>query len=257
MLNFRNTNTLFIGLLGLIAWVNITEDVSVWSYVVLVFIYSLILFYGCYYICSNFFMRVICSLKTNKKIIAITFDDGPDAVATPQILNILKQYDAPAAFFCIGNRIAGNEAILKQIHEHGHIIGNHSFSHHFWFDLFSSAKMLDDMLLANQAVRQSINLSPQLFRPPYGVINPNLKKAIVKSRMVPIGWSVRSMDTVINDEQKLLNKITRRLNPGAIFLFHDTGKATISVLPLFIEQAKAQGYEIVRLDKMLNLQAYA
>jgi peptidoglycan/xylan/chitin deacetylase (PgdA/CDA1 family) len=65
------------------------------------------------------------------------------------------------------------------------------------------------------------------------------------------------MDTVINDEQKLLSKITRRLNPGSIFLFHDTGKATISVLPLFIEQAKAQGYEIVRLDKMLNLQAYA
>jgi peptidoglycan/xylan/chitin deacetylase (PgdA/CDA1 family) len=75
--------------------------------------------------------------------------------------------------------------------------------------------------------------------------------------MVPIGWSVRSMDTVINDGQKLLNKITRRLNPGAIFLFHDTGAATISVLPLFIKQAKAQGYEIVRLDKMLNLQAYA
>ena len=75
--------------------------------------------------------------------------------------------------------------------------------------------------------------------------------------MEPIGWSVRSMDTVINNPQKLLNKITRRLNPGAIFLFHDTGVATISVLPLFIEHAKAQGYEIVRLDKMLNLQAYA
>ena len=210
MLNFRNTNTLFIGLLGLIAWVHITEGVSVWSYVVLVIIYSLILFYGCYYIGFNFFMRVICSLKTNKKIIAITFDDGPDAVATPQILDILKQNHAPAAFFCIGNRIAGNEAILKQIHEQGHIIGNHSFSHHFWFDMFSSSKMLDDLLLANQVVRQSINLSPLLFRPPYGVINPNLKKAIVKSRMMPIGWNVRSMDTVINDEQKLLNKITRR-----------------------------------------------
>jgi peptidoglycan/xylan/chitin deacetylase (PgdA/CDA1 family) len=202
-------------------------------------------------------MRVMCSLKTSKKVIAITFDDGPDAVATPQILSILKQHNVPAIFFCIGNRIAGNEIILKQIHEQGHIIGNHSFSHHFWFDMFSSAKMLDDMLLANQVVRQGINLSPQLFRPPYGVINPNLKKAIVKSRMVPIGWSMRSMDTVINDEQKLLNKITRRLNPGSIFLFHDTGKATISVLPRFIEQAKAQGYEIVRLDKMLNLQAYA
>jgi peptidoglycan/xylan/chitin deacetylase (PgdA/CDA1 family) len=257
MLNFRNTNILFVGLLGLITWQHITEGVSLWSYLVLIVIYSLILFYGCYYIGSNFFMPVICSLKTSKKVIAITFDDGPDAVATPQIFDILKQNNIPAAFFCIGNRIAGNEAILKQIHEQGHIIGNHSFSHHFWFDLFSSAKMLDDLLQANQVIRQTINLSPQLFRPPYGVINPNLKKAIVKSRMMPIGWSVRSMDTVINDRQKLLNKITRQLNPGAIFLFHDTGAAIISVLPLFIEEAKAQGYEIVRLDKMLNLQAYA
>ncbi|QTE35754.1 polysaccharide deacetylase family protein [Mucilaginibacter gossypii] len=257
MLNFRNTNILFAGLLGLIIWQHISEGVSWWSYPVLIFIYSLILFYGCYYIGSNFFMRVMCSLKTNKKIIAITFDDGPDATATLQILKILKQQNTPAAFFCIGSRIPGNETVLKQIHKQGHIIGNHSFSHHFWFDLFSSAKMLDDMLQASQLVRQTINLSPLLFRPPYGVINPNLKKAILKSRMVPIGWSVRSMDTVINDSQKLLNKITRRLNPGAIFLFHDTGAATISVLPLFIEQAKAQGYEIVRLDKMLNLQAYA
>ncbi|UOE49275.1 polysaccharide deacetylase family protein [Mucilaginibacter sp. SMC90] len=256
MLNFRNTNILFVGLLGLVIWQHITDGVSLWSYLALIVIYSLILFYGCYYIGSNFFMRVVCSLKTSKKVIAITFDDGPNA-ATPQILDILKQHNAQAAFFCIGNRIAGNEATLKRIHEQGHIIGNHSFSHHFWFDLFSSAKMLDDILRANQLIRQTINLSPQLFRPPYGVINPNLKKAIVKSRLVPIGWSVRSMDTVIKDNQKLLSKITRRLNPGAIFLFHDTGAATISVLPLFIEHAKAKGYEIVRLDKMLNLQAYA
>lgn len=257
MLNFRNTNILFGGLLGLIIWQHITEGGSWWSYPILIFIYSLILFYGCYYIGSNFFMRVTCSLKTNKKIIAITFDDGPDATATPQILEILKQQNTPATFFCIGSRIQGNEIFLKQIHEQGHIIGNHSFSHHFWFDLFSSAKMLDDLLQANQLVRQTINLTPLLFRPPYGVINPNLKKAILRSRMTPIGWSVRSMDTVINSPEKLLNKITRRLNPGAIFLFHDTGAATISVLPLFIEQAKAKGYEIVRLDKMLNLQAYA
>lgn len=257
MLNFRNTNILFVGLLGLIAWGHITEGASVWSYIVLIFVYSLILFYGCYYIGSNFFMPVMCSAKTNEKIIALTFDDGPDAVHTPQILNILQEHDVPAAFFCIGNRIAGNEFVLKQIQQQGHNIGNHSFSHHFWFDLFSSAKMFDDIKQANQAIEQATSLSPLLFRPPYGVVNPNLKNAIIKGGFVPIGWSVRSMDTVIKNPQKLLNKVMKQLNPGAIFLFHDTSAATISALPLFIEQVKAQGYEIVRLDKMLNLQAYA
>lgn len=257
MLNFRNTNIVFGCLLVLLVRADLLYGVSLWAYVALAFVYLLILFYGCYYIGSNFFIQVMCSAATDKKIITITFDDGPDSVNTPQILNILQKHHVPAAFFCIGNRMAGNEAVLKQIHEQGHIIGNHSFSHHFWFDLFSSAKMLDDMRLMDQAMKQTTGLTPLLFRPPYGVINPNLKKAVIKGDYVPIGWSVRSMDTVINDPQKLLNKVVSRLNPGAVFLFHDTGTATISVLPLFIEQAKAQGYQIVRLDKMLNLQVYA
>ncbi|WPU98769.1 polysaccharide deacetylase family protein [Mucilaginibacter sp. cycad4] len=257
MLNFRNTNILFGCLLVLLVGAHLLYGIPLRACVVPAFVYLLILFYGCYYIGSNFFIPVMCSGKTNKKIIAITFDDGPNSEHTPQVLNILQKHHVPAAFFCIGNRIAGEEAVLKQIHEQGHIIGNHSFSHHFWFDLFSSAKMLDDMKLMDQAMKQATGLTPLLFRPPYGVINPNLKKAIIKGDYVPIGWSVRSMDTVIHDPQKLLNKVAGRLNPGAVFLFHDTSAATISALPPFIEQVKARGYQIMRLDKMLNLQAYA
>jgi peptidoglycan/xylan/chitin deacetylase (PgdA/CDA1 family) len=256
MLNFRNTNIVFGCLLVLLAGAYLLYGISLWACVALFFVYSLILFYGCYCIGSNFFMRVICAAKTDKKVIAITFDDGPDTVHTLQILNILQEHDVPAAFFCIGNRIAGNEAVLKQIQQHDHIIGNHSFSHHFWFDLFSSAKMLDDIRQANQAIKQVTGLNPLLFRPPYGVINPNLKKAVIKSGSVPIGWSVRSMDTVIKDKEKLLNRVMGRLNPGMVFLFHDTSAATISALPMFIEQVKAREYQIVRLDKILNLQAY-
>jgi peptidoglycan/xylan/chitin deacetylase (PgdA/CDA1 family) len=256
MLNFRNINIVFGGLLVLLAGGYPLYGISLWACAALFFVYSLILFYGCYYIGSNFFMRVMCAAKTDKKVIAITFDDGPDAVYTVQILNILLEHNVPAAFFCIGNRIAGNEAVLKQIQQHGHVIGNHSFSHHFWFDLFSSEKMLHDIRQANLAIKQVTDLNPLLFRPPYGVINPNLKKAIIKGGCVPIGWSARSMDTVIKDPEKLLNKVINRINPGTVFLFHDTSAATISVLPMFIEQVKAHGYQIVRLDKMLNLQAY-
>ena len=85
---------------------------------------------------SNFFIKIVCSAKTDKKEIAISFDDGPAANYTPEILQILKQENIKATFFCIGNRIAGNENILKQIKEEGHIIGNHSYSHHFWFDMY-------------------------------------------------------------------------------------------------------------------------
>ncbi|MDB5149721.1 MAG: polysaccharide deacetylase family protein [Mucilaginibacter sp.] len=257
MLNFRNTNILFVSLLILIIGADIMYDIAGYTYIILLIVYSLVLFYGCYYIGSNFFIYVICSVKTNKKVVAISFDDGPHAVNTPQILQMLKDDEAKATFFCIGSQIAGNKSILRQAYDEGHLIGNHSFSHHFWFDMLSSEKMLADMQMMNEAMNGVIDKTPKLFRPPYGVTNPNLKKAIINGNYIPVGWSVRSMDTVIKNEKKLLNKVINKVRPGAVFLFHDTSKATVAMLPAFLKYVKANGYEIKRLDEMLNLQAYA
>ncbi len=88
------------------------------------------------------------------------------------------------------------------------------------------------------------------------VVTAFLKKAIVKGNYIPIGWNVRSLDTVIKDEQKLLNKLMLALKPGAIFLFHDTQQITRAILPAFIEHVLASGYQISRLDDMLNIPAY-
>ena len=162
-----------------------------------------------------------------------------------------------ATFFCIGNRIAANENILQQINSEGHVIGNHSYSHHFWFDMYSAKKMQEDIKLMDEEMERVTGLRPKLFRPPYGVTNPNLKKAIIKGGYTPVGWSVRSMDTVIKDGKKLLAKINEGIKPGAVFLFHDTSKTTLDVLPEFIQEVKKRGYNIIPLDKLLALQPYA
>ncbi|WP_448699585.1 polysaccharide deacetylase family protein [Mucilaginibacter sp. AW1-3] len=253
MLNFKNVNILFICLLGVGIW----AGMPIYADVVLLAIYLSLLFYGCYYVGSNYFIPVICSVKTNEKIIALSFDDGPDAINTPQILAMLKASDVKAAFFCIGNKIADNKQVLKQIDDEGHIIANHSFSHHFWFDLFSTKKMTGDLLMMSEAMSNAIGKAPKLFRPPYGVTNPNVKNAINNCNYTPIGWSVRSMDTVIKQPEKLLSNMVSKIKPGAVFLFHDTSNTTLAMLPEFIQHIKAKGYQIVRLDKMLNLQAYA
>jgi peptidoglycan-N-acetylglucosamine deacetylase len=256
MLNFNNTRILFIGLLAIAIAIHVAYGLPWYVYLLLLFIYSLVLFYGCYYVGSNFFIPIVCSAKTDKKVVAITFDDGPDATNTPQILTLLKDNNIQAAFFCIGRNIAGNEALLKDIDADGHLIGNHSFSHHFWFDMFSAQKMQADMQMMDEAAQNAIGKTPKLFRPPYGVTNPNLKKAIVKGSYIPIGWNVRSLDTVIKDEEKLFKKVTDKLKPGAVFLFHDTSNTTLAILPAFLKHIKSSGYEIVRLDKMINLQPY-
>jgi len=202
-------------------------------------------------------MKVLCRANTQAKQIAISFDDGPATDSTSGILAVLKAYNVPAVFFCIGKNIAGNENLLKQLNEEGHLIGNHSYSHHFWFDLFSARKMLADVQQMNETVRAVIGLSPKLFRPPYGVTTPNMKTVMRQAGFTAVGWNIRSMDTVIKDEQKLLNKISRQLQPGAIVLLHDTSKTTLAILPQLIELVRNKGYELVRIDKLLNVEAYA
>ncbi len=256
-MNFRNTKILFIVLLLATVGYQLMYGISWYVYALLFFVYSLILFYGSYFVGSNFFFKVICSADTDVKEIAISFDDGPATSYTPQIINLLGEYNVKAAFFCIGNRIAGNEHLLAKIHADGHLIGNHSYSHHFWFDLFSSKRMYADLEQMSQATEEVTGLRPLLFRPPYGVTNPNLGTAISRGNYTPVGWNIRSMDTVINDETKLLTKVLKAVKPGAIVLFHDTSKTTLAILPMFLQQVVESGYKIVRLDQMLKLKAYA
>lgn len=257
MLNFRNTNIFFIALLALLIGVHVKYGLPVYIYPLLFVSWSLIVFWGCINVSSDFFILVTCKADTHEKKIAISFDDGPAANHTPEILAVLEKEQVKAAFFCIGNRIADNEAILKQVYADGHIIGNHSYSHHFWFDMYGAKRMQDDLQLMDAAMQEVIGVKPRLFRPPYGVTNPNLAKAIRKGGYIPVGWSVRSFDTVAKNEQQLLDKINAGIKPGAVFLFHDTCTITLHVLPKFIQEVKNRGYSIVPLDKLLALQPYA
>jgi peptidoglycan/xylan/chitin deacetylase (PgdA/CDA1 family) len=257
MLNFKNSNIAFILLLLLLAGLATRYPVPAYAFVLLLILYSLILFYGSYYVGSNFFMKVLCSASTAAKQIAISFDDGPAEAFTPEILDILKQRKVPAIFFCIGKNMAGREVLLQRIADEGHIIGNHSFSHHFWFDLFSTGKMLQDLQLMSAGVKNTMGIEPKLFRPPYGVSTPNMKRVMERGGFTAIGWNIRSLDTMIKEEEKLFQRISSRLQPGAVILLHDTSKTTLSVLPRLIDTARTQGYEFVRADKLLNVQPYA
>ncbi|MCD4747112.1 MAG: polysaccharide deacetylase family protein [Bacteroidales bacterium] len=221
-------------------------------YVLIIALYVLLLSYGSYFINSNFYIRTICSKKNNNKEIAITFDDGPVKEITPLILDVLKEFNIKAAFFCIGNRIINNESILKQIDEEGHIIGNHSYSHSCYFDFFSSKKMTEELIKTEDIIYQTIGKKVRFFRPPYGVTNPALKKAVNKMKYTVIGWSLRSLDTKGKDHRKILSRVKKRLKPGDIILFHDINPEIINVLREFIEYALSNNYKIVRFDKLIN-----
>ena len=255
-MNYRLFNIISIVLIFLWIWADRYLHIGSASYGWLLLAYVAVLFCGSYFIQWGFFLKSISSAKTSENWIALSFDDGPDPVKTERILDILKQSDTEAAFFCIGKKIQGNEGLLNRMVLEGHIIGNHSFSHHPLFDLFSSRKMLGELEDMSLSVKNITGFSPRFFRPPYGVTNPNLKKAILEGGFISIGWSIRSYDTIIRNKEHLLSKILGSLKPGAILLLHDTSETMIAVLPELLAGIHMTGFKITRLDKMINLNPY-
>jgi peptidoglycan/xylan/chitin deacetylase (PgdA/CDA1 family) len=257
MLNYQNVNraALFI-LLALLA-ADQVYGISLPAYGALCVVYTALYFYGAFTIQANFFIasRGVLPGANAAKEIALTFDDGPGDY-TAEILNILKVNRIKAAFFCVGKNMQDRQALMKQMDQEGHLIGNHSFSHHNLFDFFSCAKIYKELQTTDNLTVHCIGKRPCLFRPPYGVTLPWLARAIDKGGYSSIGWTVRSYDTVIDDKNRLFRRITNALHPGAVYLFHDTRAVTAAVLPAFIDQVTASGYRIVRVDEMLQLPAY-
>ena len=255
-MNNRVFNIFYIILILLWIWADRHLQMGAAIYGWLLLIYVSVLFCGSYFIRMGFFMKSICSIRTGEKIIALSFDDGPAGKKTSRILDILKENKVEAAFFCIGKNMPENEDILKRMIDEGHMIGNHSNSHNSLFDLYSSKKMLNELELASQTCQDITGYYPRFFRPPYGVTNPNLKKAVLKGGFISIGWSIRSYDTVIGNEERLQTRILERLKPGAILLLHDSSESTLKILPRLLKEIRNKGYKMIRLDKMINLNPY-
>lgn len=203
------------------------------------------LFYASYSIKSQVYMRALCRIETTEKVVYLTFDDGPDAEQTPQVLDVLKRNNAKAVFFCIGSRIAGNEALLKRMADEGHQIGIHSFSHANGFPLFSRSRMIADIRQCQQAIEQATGSTTTLFRPPFGVTNPTIGKAVKSLNLKTIGWTIRTYDTNRCSDEKIIRRISRQLRPGAIILLHDRLPQSAERLQMVIEAVKKAGYEIV------------
>lgn len=258
MLTHRNVNiTLFVILAVLLLVHYQWMPLPWWLFVLLSVPYVGVVAWGACTIQSNFFMPVICEAVTNEKVVAITFDDGPQLKHTPQILDILKQQEVPAAFFCIGRNIPDNEELLQRIDTEGHVVGNHSYSHHFWFDMFGAKQMLAELRSVDDTVENVIGKRPLLFRPPYGVTNPNVRRAVQRGKYTPIGWNIRSLDTIAKQPEDVLQKILPFIKPGAVILLHDSMEVTLQALPALIANIRKEGYKIERIDKLLNIPAYA
>ncbi len=209
------------------------------------------LVYASYSIRSGIYLRSFCRKRTVEKIVALTFDDGPDPIQTPKVLQTLKEQQATACFFCIGRKIEGNEKLLQQIVTEGHLIGNHSFTHSGLFPLYRLSRMKKDLQTCQSELERVTSQPVTLFRPPFGVTNPTIAKAVRQLGYTSIGWDIRTLDTQQPTPDKVLNRIRKGLKPGSIILLHDRIPDSGQLVKQILDLLKEQGYTVVRLDELL------
>jgi glycosyltransferase involved in cell wall biosynthesis len=190
--------------------------------------------------------------RSDRPEIALTFDDGPDPIYTPQILDLLQQYGARATFFLLGAQVQKEPKLVERMLREGHEIGNHSFTHAA-FDCLSWQEALRE-ITETQEVLETIQGRPcRLFRPPGGKLClSSLLGAWLKCMTIAM-WSVDLKDCLANRAEEIAAAVaTRPIRPGDIVLYHGDSPAALAALPAVLEAALRNGYKAVPVSQMLE-----
>jgi peptidoglycan-N-acetylglucosamine deacetylase len=201
-----------------------------------------------------------------KKKLAVTFDDGPDPRWTPQILDILKEKNVPAAFFVIGVDASQWPEILKREYAEGHEIGNHTYTHPDW-DSVTKTQIRWELNLTQRLIESTIGVKSILFRPPYGIdhqpeyaeevaqlpVAQDMGYLIVGQKIDPHDWQQRDGKQI--PAKEIIDGVLRQAEDGNIILFHDGGgdrSQTLSALPQVIDALRKQGYDFVSVSDLIG-----
>ncbi|WP_300689528.1 polysaccharide deacetylase family protein [Chryseobacterium sp.] len=222
---------------------------SSWVYLFTFFAFSAVVVWGSFDIGLGYFVNSITHKRTKVKEVALTFDDGPTEF-TPKFLDLLKEHQVKATFFCIGKQIEKYPEIFQRIIAEGHSIGNHTLSHSNSTGFLSTSKMIEEIEKCDEVMKNTGNIKTHLYRPPFGVTNPNIAKAIKRTHKESIGWNVRSLDTIIDDEKKIYSRVTKGLKKGSIILLHDTSEKTYNVVVDLLVFLKDKKYSTFTVDSI-------
>lgn len=185
-------------------------------------------------------------------VVALTFDDGPDPVYTPQILSVLQSEGAVATFFVLGKRAQHYPELVQQELAMGNVIGNHSYSHP---DLGRSSQgVIEQELLSTEAVISQITgHNTKWFRPPKGSVSSLLVSTVAAKGYRMVLWDVDPWDWSRPSPEAIYQRVVTKVKPGAVILLHDGGgdrSQTVSALPMIIDLLRSQGYYFVTLDQL-------
>lgn len=191
--------------------------------------------------------------------VAITIDDGPNPEITPEVLDLLAVHGAKATFFCVGEHVAENAELAREIVRQGHTIENHSQRHLNRFSLLGPRAMRGEIERAQNTIAAVTGEIPRFFRAPAGLRNPFLEPVLSRLGLQLASWTRRGFDTVNRDPRSVLAKLTRGLAARDILLLHDGHAAVTSsgspvileVLPRLLNAVSTAGLRPVTLRATL------
>lgn len=206
----------------------------------------------------SFFLPIISRGRTGRPAVALTFDDGPDPVSTPVLLDILAKYQVSATFFVTGQKAERYPDLIHAILARGHTIGNHSYSHDN-FIMFKSRKSLIQEIQTAQHVFGKLGITPLAFRPPVGITNPRLAPALHETGLYIVNFSKRAGDRGNRQVGHLSRRVLKHLRGDDIIMLHDINPMKEArfnrwrdEVELVLKGIKARGLEVRPLAELIG-----
>jgi peptidoglycan/xylan/chitin deacetylase (PgdA/CDA1 family) len=203
--------------------------------------------------------ETIYFVPVREKVIALTFDDGPNDPYTGLILDALKRQQVKATFFLIGANVERYPETARRIKAEGHLIGNHT-DRHSRFDQSAASDVAQDITDGRRIIASVTGVTPTWFRPPYGINGPGMEEVCRAQGMAIVGWSADANDWNPHPVEELVDRIVSQATPGDIILLHDGWETrhgvdrrnTVAAVPLILEKLKAQGFRFVTVPDLLR-----
>ena len=187
-----------------------------------------------------------------RRMISLTFDDGPDPEVTPRVLDLLDRHGAKATFFCIASKAATHPELAREIVRRGHRVENHSLRHSNAFAFYGIFGLRRDVESAQAILGEITGSRPSLFRAPMGLRSPLLDPVLARCGLRYVSWTRRGLDGTDRNAARILRRLAGALAAGDILLLHDSRPTVLAVLPQLLERVAAQGLTSVTLATALH-----
>nr|QVV57671.1 peptidoglycan-N-acetylglucosamine deacetylase [Myxococcales bacterium] len=239
--------TATVAAFALVARSILLRPVPMWIALTALGVYLALMLCGVFFLRLRVFVDAVCEGPEDARGVALTFDDGPSPLSTPQVLDLLDEAGVKATFFVIGHKAEAHPELVREIVARGHLVGSHSYGHARLFSLLSAREVLADMERSLRVLEKITGARPTLFRPPIGHTNPRIARAVDKLGLTVVGWSVRALDGLsASQPDKVAARVVRGLEDGAIVLLHDASEreehtpASLQALPRILEGMRAR-----------------